>query len=74
MTCVICKTGHPTPGEATVTLQRGASTIIVREVPADVCPNCGEYYLTEDVSTKLLKQSEAAVRAGAEVEIRRYAA
>ena len=74
MTCLICKTGRPTPGQATVTVQRGDSTIIVKAVPADVCPNCGEYYLADDVSAKVLEQAEAAVESGAEVEIRRYAA
>jgi len=33
MTCVICKHGETAPGEATVTLQRGETTIIKR-VPA----------------------------------------
>ena len=72
--CLICKTGRPAPGQTTVTLQRGDSTIIVKAVPADVCPNCGEYYLADDVSAKVLEQAEAAVRSGAEVEIRSYAA
>ena len=40
--CVICIRGETRPGQATVTLQRGDCTIIIKEVPAEVCQNCGE--------------------------------
>ncbi len=74
MTCVICKHGQTKPGHTTVTLQRRGCTVIVKEVPADVCDNCGEYYLTQAVTKELLKRAETAVQSGAEVEILRYAA
>lgn len=74
MDCVICKQGKTKAGYVTVTLQRDNSTIIFKEVPADVCENCGEYYLTEDITAKLLKRAEAAVKNGAEVEILKFAA
>ena len=74
MTCAICKQGRPTPGHATVTLQRGACTVIFKGVPANVCDNCGEYYLSEPLTADLLARAEAAVAKGAEVEILRYAA
>jgi YgiT-type zinc finger domain-containing protein len=74
MKCVICKHGETRPGETTVTLQRGESTIIFKGVPAEVCENCGEYYLSESVTEKLFARAEQAVRNGAEVEILRYAA
>ncbi|MGC9971424.1 MAG: type II toxin-antitoxin system MqsA family antitoxin [Bryobacteraceae bacterium] len=74
MKCVLCKHGETRPGEATVTLQRGATTIILKGVPADVCQNCGEYYLSDEVAGQVLERAEAAVNSGAEVEILRYAA
>lgn len=74
MSCVICKTGRLAPGEATVTLQRGETTVIFKGVPAELCDNCGEYYLSEEVSHELLERADAAVASGAEVEILRYAA
>ena len=55
-------------------MQRGNTVIIVRDVPAAVCENCGEYYLDEAVANKLYRQGEEAVRRHAEVEILRYAA
>jgi len=74
MKCVICKTGETRPGSATVTLQRGETTVLIKETPADVCQNCGEYYLNETVARKVYAQAEEAVQRHAEVEILRYAA
>ena len=47
MKCVICKTGETAPGKVTVTLQRDEATVLIKDVLAEVCDNCGEYYLTE---------------------------
>ena len=74
MKCVICREGQTVTGQATVTLQRNESTIIVKNVPAQVCANCGEYYLSESVTNQLLTRAEAAVQSGAELEILRFAA
>ena len=74
MKCVICKNGDTAFGMVTVVLQRNGCTIIFKDVPADVCENCGEYYLNEDVTSKILIRSETAIKNGAEVEILRYAA
>lgn len=74
MNCVICKTGRLMPGTATVTLQRGETTVVIKDVPAQVCDNCGEYYLSDEMSEQVLAMAEAAASKGAEVEILRWAA
>ena len=74
MICVLCKHGETEEGTVDVALQRGASTVIIKGVPAHFCENCGEYYLSEAVTLDLLERAELAVRNGAEVEILRYAA
>ena len=74
MDCVICKHGGAEAGFVTVSLNRGRTVIVVRDVPALICANCGEYYLSEVVTQKLLSKANAAVASGAEVEILRYAA
>ncbi len=74
MKCVICRQGETHPGKVTVTLQRGEATVIVKDVPADVCENCGEYFLSEAVTEQLMQRAEEAVKSGAEVEILRFAA
>ena len=74
MQCVICRQAETHPGQVTVTLQRGDSTIIFKLVPAEVCDNCGEFYLSEAVTEQLLARAAKAVANGAEVEILRCAA
>ena len=74
MSCVICRNGTTRSGTVTVTLQRGDTTVILKQVPADVCENCGEYYLSSEVAAQVLEKAESAVKSGAEVEILRFAA
>ena len=74
MMCVICKHGKTQPDLVTVTLQRDESIVILKGVPAEVCDNCGEYYLSDVVTEQVLQRAEIAVNNGAEVEILRYAA
>ena len=74
MKCVICKSGETHEGQTTVTLNRGQSSIIIKDVPAKICENCGEYYLSEDVSAQVMAMAENAVKQNAEVEILRFAA
>lgn len=74
MKCVICKRGETQPGHATVTSQRPGCTVIIKSVPADVCADCGEYYLAEDVAQRVAEMTNAAERSGAEVEVRSFAA
>jgi YgiT-type zinc finger domain-containing protein len=74
MNCVICKHGETHPGYVTVTLKRGEATIIFKEVPADVCENCGEYYLSDEITGLLMERAEEALQHGAEVEIVRFVA
>ena len=74
MTCALCKHGETKPGQTTVTLERVQGTVIFKGVPADVCENCGEYYLAEKIARQVMLRAEAAVKSGAEVEILRFAA
>ncbi|HYP42225.1 MAG TPA: type II toxin-antitoxin system MqsA family antitoxin, partial [Chloroflexia bacterium] len=41
MRCVICKQAETRPGQVTVTLERDEMTLVIKGVPARVCPNCG---------------------------------
>lgn len=74
MKCPICKHGETRPGRSTVTLERGGATLVFKDVPADVCGNCGEAYHSEEVTRDLLRQAEQAASAGVEVKVRKYAA
>ncbi|MBZ0292952.1 MAG: type II toxin-antitoxin system MqsA family antitoxin [Anaerolineae bacterium] len=72
MKCVICKHGETRPGMVTVTLERNGSTLVFKNVPAQVCENCGEAYVDEATTEQLLRSAEAAVTAGVQVEIREF--
>ena len=47
MKCVICKHGETKEGTTTVTFDRDGMTLVVKDVPAQVCTNCGEDYVDE---------------------------
>jgi YgiT-type zinc finger domain-containing protein len=66
--------GETALGVTTVTLRHGECTVIFKNVPADICDNCAEYYLSEEVTEKLLQQAETPIQSGVELEILRFAA
>lgn len=74
MNFLICKHGETRPGTATVTLTRDQLTLVVKGVPAQVCHNCGEEYVAEDVTDQLLKIAEDAAQSGVQVDAREYVA
>jgi YgiT-type zinc finger domain-containing protein len=70
--CLICKQDATQEGVTTVTLERGQLTLVVKDVPARVCPNCGEAYVDENVAAELLHTAERMAAAGTQVDIRHY--
>ena len=72
MKCLICKQDETQDGATTVTLERDALTLVIKNVPARVCPNCGEAYVDETVTAELLRTAEQMAAAGAQVDIRQY--
>ena len=74
MKCVICKHGETEPGLTRVTLTGGGTTIVFRDVPAQVCDNCGEEYVDEEITGRLLAIAEEAARSGVHVDVRDYKA
>lgn len=74
MQCIICKQGSTEQGRVTVTLERDHCIIIIKNVPAQVCSNCGEYYLSDTVTEQVLQRAEMAIHPGVEVEVLQYVA
>lgn len=72
MKCMICKHGETKKGTTTVTLEKGGSTIVFKEVPAQICDNCGEKYIDESTTKELLNKAREIVKNGVEVDIRKY--
>ena len=69
MECMICKNGNTLKGRTTVVLERNGSIIAIKEVPADICQNCGEYYLDAEMTKEVMKHAETAIKKGVEVEV-----
>lgn len=72
MKCLICKLGEVTDSAASVTLNRDATILVVKDAPALVCRNCGEKYVAEEVTARLLKKAAALSRDGVEVAVCSY--
>ncbi len=74
MECVICRHGILEDGSATVVLERGEATLIFKDVPARVCDNCGEEFVSAEVNESLLRRAEEALKRGTTLEMLRFAA
>ncbi len=72
MTCVVCKKGATHPGHTTVTLEKNGGALVVRHVPAEVCENCGEAYVSAEVTRDLIASASQTLRDGVEVDIREF--
>ncbi|MBS1623941.1 MAG: type II toxin-antitoxin system MqsA family antitoxin [Bacteroidetes bacterium] len=69
MTCTDCKHGIPVPGKTTVSYDKDDTTIVIREVPALICPVCQAYYLDLDTADRVTRMVSEAVQNGAVVEV-----
>jgi YgiT-type zinc finger domain-containing protein len=74
MRCVICQCGETEPGTTTVTFTRDETTIVIRDVPAQICTTCGEDYVDAGTGKRLSQIAEAALHEGVQVDVRRYKA
>ena len=74
MRCVVCKEGETNKDFTTVMLEREGTTLVFKDVPADICDNCGEEYITAKTNRELLKIANDAVKRGVSLEMLKYAA
>jgi YgiT-type zinc finger domain-containing protein len=73
MKCLLCNQEETIPGTTSVLLERGPLSLTINNVPARICPACGEAYADEAVVANLLRQAEELARAGAKVDVCEYA-
>lgn len=74
MKCAVCKHGEMWSGHVTVTLERESTKLVIKGVPAEMCGNCGEEYVSEEITSRLLKAAEEAARGSVQVDVRQYVA
>jgi len=68
MICLICRQAEIVDAQTSVHFERGELRLVVNNVPARVCPSCGEAYVDEDVALQLLQEAEEMSDAG-ELEV-----
>lgn len=71
MNCVLCK-ANLTKGKVNHIVDLGEGIIIIKNVPANICEQCGEYYLDTNTSLKLESIVEDIKKNKAEVFIVNY--
>lgn len=69
MECALCKVGNTENGKVTITLERDGSIVLIKDVPAEVCTNCGHYYLSEEITRLVMEKGNEAIANGAELEV-----
>lgn len=74
MICPICKHGNITQGFTTLTFEKENAIIVVKKVPADICDNCGEAFVLQDIARKIFTLVETEVKKGIEIEVLNFAA
>jgi YgiT-type zinc finger domain-containing protein len=73
MKCILCKQAETRPDVTNVTLERDGFRLVVKNIPAQVCPNCGETYTDEAAAVRLLAAAEKLTDSGALTDVREYA-
>lgn len=58
MICLVCRQAEIVERLTSVKFERGEVQVVINNVPARVCPRCGEAYVDEEVATQLLGIAE----------------
>ncbi|MBT9556494.1 MAG: type II toxin-antitoxin system MqsA family antitoxin [Myxococcales bacterium] len=66
--CPVCG-GSRVNGRVTFTADLGEVVVVVRQVPATVCDQCGEQWIEDTVAASLEQRAADARRRGAQVEV-----
>jgi YgiT-type zinc finger domain-containing protein len=64
MICLICRQATVADGPISVKFERGEMRLVVNNIPAQICPSCGEAYLAEEVAQQLLNEAEKISKEG----------
>jgi YgiT-type zinc finger domain-containing protein len=74
MKCAICRNGMTESGYTTVLLEKDNTTLVFKNVPAQICNNCGEEYISSEINRVLLGHARKEVNKGITLEMLRFAA
>ena len=66
--CPLCG-GEKASGRTIYSVDLGTGLVVVRNVPAEICKQCGEEWIAPDIARRLEEITDKARRNGAEVEV-----
>ena len=72
MNCIICRQSELIDGFTSIPFERDEFRLLIKNVPAQVCPNCGEAIVDEDVAMQLIGKAQDAHAEGLIEDIREY--
>jgi len=64
MRCLICRQAELVETITSVAFERGEIRITINNVPARVCPKCGDAIVAENVAVQLLRAAEELSQTG----------
>ena len=64
MICLICRQAELINGFTSIPFERDEFRLLIRNIPAQVCPNCGEAIVDEDVALHLLEKADVIFEQG----------
>lgn len=64
MICIICREAEIFDGVMTVKFEHGDFRLELSDVPARICPSCGEGYVDEVIAAQLLMLARQSTEAG----------
>ncbi len=66
----MCKNGETKPGKSVITLTQGKLVFVFKNVPAQICHDCSEEYINEDITTLLLQIANESFKKGVAFDMR----
>ncbi len=55
MQCLVCKNDKFSRGTTSLNIERGTAILVITDIPARVCTNCGEPYIEADAAREVQK-------------------
>lgn len=64
MPCLICRQAELANGVISAVLERDETKITINNIPAQVCPKCGDAVLVEEIVIQLLGAAQKMLETG----------
>jgi len=74
MKCAICRNGTTQDGYTTIVLERDQMTLVFKSIPAQICNNCGEEYISSAINQTIIRRANEEANKGVMLEMLKFAA